>query len=243
MAIFVITGANRAVRTEYSGWPVAGIPAGPYLGSAPHQPFGRPGANPHYEQHREYGVRMRTRSLVAALAAVTVTMLAGGCGTGGSARMRTEPMSMAGMQVRSAPSATARMICSAEIRHAVQRTFVLSSPPPASSTWTHRMFGCTYDLPNGSLRLTVDDASDRNVGRSYFTGLRSQLDGSATIHGAEALGFPAFETRDGNVVFLKDGKTLRVDASTVPRRALPTGFSREEAAYAVAAAVIACWQE
>jgi hypothetical protein len=186
---------------------------------------------------------MRTRSLVAALATVAVTMLAGGCGNGDSARMHAEPMSMAGMQVHRAPSASARMICSAEIRRAVQRTFALSSPPTAASTWAHRMFGCTYDLPEGSLRLTVDDASDRNVGRGYFTALRSQLTGSATIHGAEALGFPAFETPDGNVVFLKDGKTLRVDASTVPRQALPTGFSREEAAYAVAAAVIACWQE
>ena len=186
---------------------------------------------------------MRTRSLVAALATVTVAVLAGGCGGGDSARMRAEPMSMAGMQVRRAPSASARMICGAEIRHAVQRTFALSSPPPAASTWTHRVFGCIYDLPNGSLRLTVDDATDPSVGRGHFAALRSQLTGSTTIHGAEALGFPAFETPDGNVVFAKDGKTLRVDASTVPRPALPTGFSREEAAYAVAAAVIACWQE
>jgi hypothetical protein len=157
--------------------------------------------------------------------------------------MRAEPMAMAGMQVRRAPSASARMICGTEIRHAVERTFALSAPPPAASTWTHRMFGCTYDLPNGSLRLTVDDATDPNVGRGYFTGLRSQLTGSATIQGAEALGFPAFETPDGNVVFLKDGKTLRVDASSVPRQALPTGFSREEAAYGIAAAIIACWKE
>jgi hypothetical protein len=199
---------------------------------------------------------MRTRTLVAALA--TVTMLAGGCGGGGSAQLRAHPrvthrapagmsgmpnMSMADMHTGRRPSSSARMICGAEIRQAVQRTFALSAQPSATSTWSHRLFVCTYDLPHGSLRLAVNDATDPKVGRDYFNALRSQLAGSTTIRGAEAFGFPAFQTSDGNVVFLKDGKTLRVDAGAVSRHGLPTGFSREDAAYAVAAAVIACWTE
>lgn len=198
---------------------------------------------------------MRARTLVAAVA--TATLLAG-CGGGGSAQLHAEPgvthgasagmsgmprMSMADMHAGRRPSGSARMICAAETRHAVQRTFALSVRPPATSTWVHRLFACTYDLPHGSLRLAVDDATDPEVGRAYFNALRSQLSGSRTIRGAEAFGFPAFRTPDGNVVFLKDGKTLRVDASAVSRQGLPTGFSRMDAAYAVAAAVIACWTE
>jgi hypothetical protein len=57
------------------------------------------------------------------------------------------------------------------------------------------------------------------------------------------LGFPAVSTRAGDVVFLKDGKTLHVDATRLPDASLPRSFSRSEVAYSVAAAVIACWKE
>jgi hypothetical protein len=45
------------------------------------------------------------------------------------------------------------------------------------------------------------------------------------------------------VVFLKDHKTLWVDATRVAASDLPEGTNRQDAAYGVAAAVIACWTE
>ena len=57
------------------------------------------------------------------------------------------------------------------------------------------------------------------------------------------MGLPSFATPDGNVAFLKDGKTLRVDASGLPATTLPQGSSNGEVAYAVAAAVVGCWTE
>ena len=63
-----------------------------------------------------------------------------------------------------------------------------------------------------------------------------------SLPGLQSLGLPAFRS-GGTVVFLKDGKTLRVDGSGLSAAALPAGLSRGEVAYGVAAAVVACWSE
>jgi hypothetical protein len=141
------------------------------------------------------------------------------------------------------PSQAARMICSQEIRDAVARTFELAQAPRSTGDWSHRVFTCRYRLPGGPLILSVQDATNEHAGRAYFTGLRSRLTGARDIEGVESFGFPAFETPDGNVAFVKDGKTLRVDASDVAKASLPADFSMAEAAYGVAAAVIGCWTE
>jgi hypothetical protein len=154
-------------------------------------------------------------------------------------------MSPEEMAAMDGPSTSARMICGDEIASSVKRTFTLTRRPPATRSWSVNdlTFACTYRLPGGDLRMTVQDARDKMTGRSSFDRLRSRLTGATTIRGVQSLGFPAFETPSGNVAFLKDGKTLRVDASDLPRSALPTGFTRQQAAYGVAAAVIACWTE
>ena len=56
-------------------------------------------------------------------------------------------------------------------------------------------------------------------------------------------GFPAFETRRGDVVFIKDHKTLWVDASRLAPERLPADLTPADVAYGVAAAVIGCWTE
>lgn len=141
------------------------------------------------------------------------------------------------------PSKSASMICGAEIRDAVKRTFGLRTSPSSSKDWSNRLFSCDYQVPGGQLRLSVKDLSSAQPGRAYFTGLRSRLGPVTTIVGVQSFGFPAFETADGNVVFIKDHKTLRVDASGLPARALPDGYTRAETAYSVASAVIGCWSE
>jgi hypothetical protein len=135
------------------------------------------------------------------------------------------------------------MICGAEIRGTVKRTFGLTNPPKASHSWANGLFSCTYALPHGALRLSVKDDLDNSAGKAYFERLRHRLPDATTLRGVQSLGFPAIETVDGNTAFLKDGKTLRVDASSVAASTLPHGFSRQDASYAVAAAVIACWTE
>jgi hypothetical protein len=198
---------------------------------------------------------MKTRALLVSVAAVS--LLASACGSvdmrPASAPAAQSSSSMAGMGHMSpeemaamrGPSTSAAMICSDEIASAVKRTFALTRRPTTTRSWsmTDLTFACTYRLPGGALRMTVQDAPDTMTGRPYFHSLRTRLAGATTIRGVQSLGFPAFETPGGDVAFLKDGKTLRVDASDVSRSALPTGFTRQQAAYAVAAAVVACWTE
>jgi hypothetical protein len=66
---------------------------------------------------------------------------------------------------------------------------------------------------------------------------------AAPLSGLLSLGLPSYETRSGSVVFLKDGKTLTVDATGLPNSIGPSSLSRSELAYAVAADVVACWSE
>jgi hypothetical protein len=200
---------------------------------------------------------MKARALLVSVAAVA--LFASACGSagtenasapssgsessGGMARMGDmTPDEMAAMD---GPSAAARMICSEEIAAAVKRTFALPRRPAATRSWSANdlTFACTYRLPGGALRMTVQDDPDEMAGRASFDRLRAGLTGAAKLRGVQSLGFPAFETRSGNVVFLKDGKTLRVDASDLSPSGLPTGFTRPQAAYGVAAAVIGCWTE
>ena len=142
------------------------------------------------------------------------------------------------------PSQTASMVCGEEIQAAVVRTFALHSTPAHSSTWSDHLFRCAYRLPgNGTLLLSVKDLDSEPAGRAYFDHLRATLPAPQRIKGIAAFGFPALQTRHGDVVFIKDHKTLWVDASRVPTTDLPPGFTRTGVAYGVASAVIACWTE
>ena len=208
----------------------------------------------------------RARSLAAAL--TLTALLTGGCAAGGSSastphrpaqgtdqgtaqgmKMSAEDMkNMNGMDMSAAsgPSQTATMVCGREIRGAVRRTLGLDAlPPRPSSSWSgsQRLFECTYRVPQGTLRLSVKDATDPAAGRAFYDRLRSRLPGARALEGMQSFGLHAFQATDGHVVFLKDGKTLQVDASGLSGAALPAGFSRVDVAYGVAAAVVACWSE
>lgn len=135
------------------------------------------------------------------------------------------------------------MICGSEIREAVRVAFGLSTPPRSRDTWSRRLFTCSYLLRGGTLLLSVDDSLDQKSGRAYYSGLQSRLAGAQAIGAADSFGLPGFATPDGNVVFIKDGKTLRVDASGLPDALLPSGATQTDAAYAIAAAVVGCWTE
>ena len=136
------------------------------------------------------------------------------------------------------------MICGQEIRASVQHSLELSRAPEGVHSWAHRLYRCTYRLADGGqLRMSVKDLDSSGPGRAYFDRLRSSTPGADTIPGVAAFGFPAFESPEGDVVFMKDHKTLHVDASRLTSADLPSGMTREVAAYGVAAAVIACWTE
>lgn len=141
------------------------------------------------------------------------------------------------------PSAAARLVCGDEIRTDVSRIFALATPVSATSTWQGGVFTCTYRMPSGPLTISVKDTLAGASGQAYFNALRAFDGAPPLLKGLEAFGLPSYETTDGRVVFLKDGKTLAVDAGSLPMVAGPSGESRTDVAYAVAADVIGCWSE
>lgn len=203
---------------------------------------------------------MRMGKLAATVAAL---LLATGCGTTAQQRddsadpqgaasmkeMSAGGMSMAGMAMGASdpsgkrPSSAALMVCSHETGSAVRRTFNLGDVPARRRMWMPPVFGCAWQLPHGTLQVAVDDANDPERGRQRFEQMRASIPNARELGGMESFGFPALQSRSGMVVFLKDGKVLSVDARHVARRDLPARFSREDVAYAVASAVIACWAE
>ena len=152
------------------------------------------------------------------------------------------PAEMADMSVKREPSEAARMICSADIRDQVARVFALDETVQAKATWAGDIYTCTYALPTGKFVLSVHDATTPATGLRFFQKLQRSLEGAVPIRGVLSFGLPAIQT-SASVAFLKDGKTLTVDATGLPRHAGPDHQSRSDVAYAVAASVIACWRE
>lgn len=189
------------------------------------------------------GTRMSDAEM-AAMGGMTTTgpsPTAGGLDGGRSTEDQPAPGRVA--HFASGPSAPAAMICSRETADAVRRTFALPADAAAEDGWRSPTYICDYALPHGTLRLSVRDLRAGTGATAWFDRVQRRTAGAHRITGLQSLGLPAFEARGGRVGFLKDGRTLLVDASGVPARDLPPGFSRTGVAYGVAAAVIACWSE
>jgi hypothetical protein len=141
------------------------------------------------------------------------------------------------------PSAQARLICGSEIRRNIGRLDELSPAPHGSATWVDHVYTCTYQLPTGPLVLDVQEATDDSAAHTAFVSLRQKLTPTERLAGLDGLGLPAFETRHGSVVFLKDNMILHVDATKVT---VPSGkkyATRTALAYEVATDVMGCWAE
>lgn len=141
------------------------------------------------------------------------------------------------------PSDSARLVCGTEIARNVEKLAGLAATPQGTATWADGLYTCTFQLPAGPLVLSVKDSTDLSVGHAYFTSLRERLGSTRPLHGLQALGLPAYETRDGETVFLKDGKTLLVDATRLTEEVGPHTASPAEVAYEIATDVIGCWSE
>jgi hypothetical protein len=141
------------------------------------------------------------------------------------------------------PSDAARLVCGTEIARNIEKLAALTATPEGTATWADGLYTCTYQLPAGPLVLSVKDSTDLSVGRTYFASLRNRLGDTRPLHGLEALGLPAYETRDGEAVFLKDGKTLLVDATELTEDVGPHEAGPAEVAYEIATDVIGCWSE
>jgi hypothetical protein len=141
------------------------------------------------------------------------------------------------------PSAAAAMICSADIRDAIAAVLALPEPVAGQDSYTGAHYACTYPLAGGPLELAVHEGADPAAAQAYADSIRADYGTAENIEGLANLGFPAYRTAEGAVVFVKDSMVLVVDARgvTVPEGA--DSPSRTDAAYQIATNVLACWKE
>lgn len=140
------------------------------------------------------------------------------------------------------PSEASKMICARETKEDISSVLALQQPPQTVDTWANSAYTCTYALAGGPLVISVKESPDPAAARKYFDALQGKLQ-AAPIQGLANLGFPAAQTADGSVLFLKDSSTLHVDASGLPAAVGPQDVTRTDFAYQVATTILACWKE
>lgn len=139
------------------------------------------------------------------------------------------------------PSASALMVCGTEIQGAVETILAATPAPTTTSTWTDHLYTCTYHLATGTLVLSVKESPDTPSANAYLTTLQHQLGTTTPLTGSEGLGNPGFQNSAGNVVVLKDDKTLHVDATGLSAANGPSKLSRADVAYEVTTDILGCW--
>ncbi|TFC12513.1 hypothetical protein E3O19_12880 [Cryobacterium algoritolerans] len=87
----------------------------------------------------------------------------------------------------------------------------------------------------------MEESTDAASARSYFDTMQGKLAPVQPVEGLANLGFPAYETADGVVVFLKDNMTLQVDARMLTDKIGPQGVTRTAFSYEIATAILGCW--
>ncbi len=140
------------------------------------------------------------------------------------------------------PSHAALMVCDGQVESAVASILQIEGDIAPAPSWDAPMFTCTYDIDGAPLVLSVHDATDPATGEQHFAETQASL-GATEIEGMLGLGLPSFSTGDGMVGFLRDGKTLLVDATALPDSLAGGTMTPDEAAYAAASAVLVCWVE
>ncbi|MFE5835371.1 hypothetical protein [Arthrobacter sp. NPDC056493] len=140
------------------------------------------------------------------------------------------------------PSDASRMICAQETKDDISTILALAQAPHTVDRWADETYTCTYHLAEGPLVIAVKESSGPAAAREHFDALQNKLH-AEPINGLANLGFPAAQTADGSVLFLKDSSTLHVDATGLPANVGPQNVTRTDFAYQVATTILACWKE
>jgi hypothetical protein len=140
------------------------------------------------------------------------------------------------------PSEASKMICAQETKDDISSILALKQAPQTVDDWADGTYTCTYHLAGGPLVISVQESSGPDAARKYFDARAGRLH-AEPINGLANLGFPAAQTTDGSVLFLKDSSTLHVDATGLPAAVGPQDVTRTDFAYQVATTILACWKE
>jgi hypothetical protein len=135
------------------------------------------------------------------------------------------------------PSAAAKMICSADTASKLKTVLALPSQPTGRREWSAPDLTCTYALPVGTLILSVHEAGTQQAGTAYIDGVRRKLGAGKVI----GLTDTAYGTAAGDILLLKDGDVLHVDATRLPAVFPPDATKRADFAYQIATDILGCW--
>jgi hypothetical protein len=155
----------------------------------------------------------------------------------------TQAAAKAAVNIAGGPSEASGMICNDETKGDIAQILALTSAPSTDTAWADSTYTCTYRLDGGPLVISVKESPDAAAARKHFDALQKKLPGAEPIKGLANLGFPAYQTPDGSVVFLKDNSTLHVDGSRLPAALGPDGVTPAAFSYQVATTILACWTE
>ena len=135
------------------------------------------------------------------------------------------------------PSAAAKMICSADTAGSIAAALGLKKVPAGKADWRAPDYVCTYALATGTLVVSVHQSGSAARGTRYIDALRT------TLHATPAVGLTevAYQNGRGDVLLLKDGDVLHVDAHALPATFGTTGQHRDAFAYEIASDILGCW--
>lgn len=137
----------------------------------------------------------------------------------------------------SKPSAAAAMICSAEARNDIATALGVPSVPAGAAQWQAPHYRCAYRLSLGTLVLSVHQAGSPAAGAAYLSSLAQRLHASKVAGLTEQ----AYDTPAGDVLLLKDGDVLQVDATGLPAVFGSQHQKRTDFAYEIASDILGCW--
>jgi hypothetical protein len=179
------------------------------------------------------------------LAGVTgVAAALAGCASSGAAspgvgaQVRTPAVDEAAQYASNQPTASARMVCSDEIRSEFAAAVGVPTIPAGQSAWADHVYTCTFTAPTGRLVLSVTVTPSTAAAGQRLDQLRQQLPSPDEEPG---LGQAGYGAQTGVVVAAKDNMVLSVDATGLPDDIGATHEHRLDLARVIAAGVFNCW--
>jgi hypothetical protein len=169
-------------------------------------------------------------------------LLSAGCG-GSSAPAASAAAARPSASSITGPSISARETCSEdEIQNAIVLGLNLNGNPKKTSQWVKPVYTCTYQLPQGPLRLLVTEFGSDAAAVHEFNQAKGQFEhDKVPLQTLENFQVPAIRASDDVILTVKDNKLLRVDATQLPKAVGPLHRARQDLIYLVTSAILRCW--
>ena len=163
-----------------------------------------------------------------------------GCGSSsktGADATTTTAVSEGGHPPGVDPSASSKMVCSAEAQRDITASIGVKATVSAP-TWVDDVYSCKYQYPDGVITLSVKElASEAATTKEYNADAAAQGRRPDVV----SFGEGAYITTNGSVIVRKDFKVLDIDVAHLPLKFGSPAQDRSDIALSIAATVMSCW--